>query len=109
MAWLPCPYLGAEVELTEERWAHIIEGHPPVAVLGAESVAHALADPDWVGTRPDWVGFATRLHTVFPGHDLVVVVRWSGTPAGPDTIRYWVVTAWVTRRPGPWEVVWRRA
>lgn len=109
MTWLACPHLGADVELTDERWEHIVYRHPLVAILGVETVAKALADPDFIGTRIDCLGFVIHPPGVPRGYSMVVVVRWSEGGTAPATIRHWVVTAWVARRPGPWEVIWERA
>ena len=46
--WLPCPYLKGDVELTDERFAHIARGHPERLPDGLGYVAEALADPDEV-------------------------------------------------------------
>lgn len=46
MLWLPCPYLRAEVELTEEREHHIAERHPDLLPEHRERVAEVLAEPD---------------------------------------------------------------
>ena len=51
MARFPCPYLGAEVELTDERELHIGERHPDLLPAHRDRIAHTLADPDQVRRR----------------------------------------------------------
>ena len=46
MVWLPCPYVGRDVELTAERERHIRD---PAMLPGREpELAMTLADPDEV-------------------------------------------------------------
>ena len=48
MAWLPCPYLEADVELTTERRAHILRGHPELWTGLDRWLSETLASPDRV-------------------------------------------------------------
>ena len=48
MVKLPCPYLNAYVELTEERETHIRDKHPDLLPVHQDSLAQTLADPDEV-------------------------------------------------------------
>ena len=48
MSRFPCPYLNAEVELTEERERHVAERHPDVLPEHRGQMAETLADPDQV-------------------------------------------------------------
>jgi hypothetical protein len=43
-----CPYLQAEVELTEEREHHIAERHPDLLPDQRSKLTEVLADPDIV-------------------------------------------------------------
>jgi len=43
-----CPYLKGQVELTEERWKHIAEGHPDLLPAYGDRIGGVLADPDQV-------------------------------------------------------------
>ena len=45
MTQLPCPYLNAAVELTDEREAHIKEKHPELLSQHRDHLIHTLADP----------------------------------------------------------------
>ena len=49
MAQIPCPYLHGEVELTEEREAHIAANHPDLLPRHKQRIIIALADPDAEG------------------------------------------------------------
>ena len=43
----PCPYLGgATVEITDERYEHVLFGHSDFAPAYWERVAETLLDPD---------------------------------------------------------------
>jgi hypothetical protein len=42
----PCPYLKAEVELSQEREGHIAERHPELLADLRRFIAETLADPD---------------------------------------------------------------
>jgi len=44
----PCPYLGADVELSEARERHIAERHPDLLPEHRDRIATTLADPDTV-------------------------------------------------------------
>ena len=48
MATFACPYLGGEVQLTEEREKHIAENHPDLLPEHRDKIAGTLADPDEV-------------------------------------------------------------
>ena len=83
---------GRRVELTVERWAHIIEGdrHPELVGLQAE-VLRAVAEPTEIrsGREPDELWF--YLQGVGPSQWLKVVVVF-----GLD--RAYIVTAFPRRR-----------
>jgi len=46
MAWLPCPFLGADVEFTDERPRHVAEDHPDLLPKCESLIREALTDPD---------------------------------------------------------------
>jgi hypothetical protein len=48
MKLFPCPYLGSEVELTDERAQHIIKTHPGTLPDYINEMAATLANPDEV-------------------------------------------------------------
>jgi len=43
-----CPFLNADVELTEERELHIAERHPDLLPTHRDRIAETLSDPDQV-------------------------------------------------------------
>ena len=47
MTLIPCPYLNAQVELTDER-RHILEKHPDLLPGHLAWIAGAVAEPDEV-------------------------------------------------------------
>jgi hypothetical protein len=107
MSLFLCPYLKAEVELTEERERHIAERHPDLLPEHRERVAETLATPDQV-RRSIRFGNArvfSRWYTGLQrGKYLVVVVV-----SDPDaTMRHWVITAYLTRKLVEGEVEWKR-
>ncbi len=53
MTKFPCPYLGDEVELSDEREQHIAEHHPELLPAHKDRIAGTLADPDQVRRRSD--------------------------------------------------------
>lgn len=107
MAWLPCPYLGADVELTDERVRHIESKHPDLWPRYAERVNVVLADPAAVATRgdPHELGFVRWFPDVLDGAYVAVVVRSHGRDDG--TLRYWVTTAYLTTREITWQRFWQ--
>ena len=48
MARIACPYVGGEVELTDERAGHIAEHHPDLLPVHRDLVDATLALPDVV-------------------------------------------------------------
>jgi hypothetical protein len=48
LAWLPCPYLAADVELTDERYGHILARHPDLLPSYFDQLKQTLAAPDEV-------------------------------------------------------------
>ena len=48
MTRFTCPYLRAEVELTEERERHIAQRHPDLLPQHRARIAETLANPDEV-------------------------------------------------------------
>ncbi|HET7738691.1 MAG TPA: hypothetical protein VFK32_08980, partial [Tepidiformaceae bacterium] len=107
--WIESAYLGAFIELTDERLAHIVLRHPELAQLAPELIAVALERPDIVGTRSGssvQTAFVLDAVPEFSRGMLVVVVVSSDDAGG--TIRHWVITAYVARRLSNWTIEWRR-
>jgi hypothetical protein len=56
MATFACPYLGSEVQLTEEREKHIADNHPDLLPEHRDKIAGTLADPDEVRRSDRFAG-----------------------------------------------------
>ena len=108
MSRFPCPYLKAEVELTEERERHVAERHPDVLPEHRGQLAETLADPDQVRSSRRYgnARLFSRWYTDEQrGKHLVVVVV-----SEPDAAkRHWIITAYLTRRLAEGAIEWRRS
>jgi hypothetical protein len=108
MRLYPCPYLQGEVELTDEREAHIAQTHPDLFPEYLAQIAQTLADPDLI-RRSVRMGFARLFCRWFAevrqGKFIVVVVVSEAVPEE----RHWIITAYITRRLASGEVEWRRS
>lgn len=112
MAWFPCPYLGTEVELTDERREHIVWRHRNVPRSLARYVSQTLADPDAVrvrSTATDELLFVREFEELSIEPFMVVVVVAGEPRFNEDKARHWIVTAYVeTEIPEMGEVQWER-
>ena len=103
-----CPYLGAQVELTDEREAHVRQKHSDLLARGFDLITLALADPDLIRRdpqAPNTLKFSRWYDEGDRGrHAVVIVVRDQATAA-----RNWVVTAFPARRIPEGDVIWRRS
>ncbi len=107
MSRIPCPYLKAEVELSEEREHHIAERHPDLLPEHRHRVVEVLADPDQVrrSVRSGSARLFSRWYTdVQRGKHVVVVVVSEPEPRK----RHWIITAYITTKLAEGEVEWRR-
>lgn len=107
MVKLPCPYLSADVELTDERETHIRDKHPDLLPAHQHYLAQTLLDPDEVrrdGRFPNSQLFSRWFPEVKGGKFIVVVVVIDPAPAD----RYWIVTAYLARQLSGGHVVWKR-
>ncbi|WP_008308264.1 hypothetical protein [Leptolyngbya sp. PCC 6406] len=96
MKGFPCPYLGGEVELTDERAQHIIKTHPGTLPDYINEMAATLANPDEVRRSrrdPNALLFSKWFETIRTGRYLVVV-----TVSEPDQSRHWVITTYTARK-----------
>jgi len=108
MATFACPYLGGEVQLTEERARHIAENHPDLLPEHRDKISGTLVDPDEV-RRSDRFASArifSKWYDEFRGGKYVVVVIV--TEAGPVG-RNWIVTAYIFRKLAGGHVEWKRS
>jgi hypothetical protein len=107
MKTFPCPYLGGEVELSDERESHIAETHPELLPEHEDQIGDTLRDPDQVRRSRRFGNarlFSKWYDDLLTGKHLVVVVVSEALPKSRD----WVVTAYVTRRIPEGDVEWKR-
>jgi hypothetical protein len=101
-----CPYLKGEVELSEERAAHIARTHPDLLPEYLAQIGQALADPDQIRRSIRMSGarmFCRWFEDVHQGKYVVVVVSESAPRE-----RHWIITAYITRRLAQGEMEWHR-
>jgi hypothetical protein len=108
MAWLDCPYLHAEVELTDERERHIARQHPDLLPAYRQSIIDTLKDPDGV-RRSARVGNARLFSRWFDNirggkHVVVVVVSGAG-----DSGNHWIIMAYLSTGLASGEIEWTRS
>ena len=99
--YFPCPYLGDVVEVTDERYAHVLAGHTDLVLAYWSRVPETLAHPDLVfrsDKDPDGMVFI-RWYDDLEKNVLVVVIR-------DGNGRLWLVTAYMTRNVPKGEVLW---
>lgn len=102
-----CSYLGGEVELTEEREAHIAQNHPDLLPEYLMQMGETLSAPDQVrrSLRMSSARMFYRWHDeVRQGKYVVVVVVSEVMPV----VRHWIITAYMTGRLANGEVEWQR-
>lgn len=104
--WVRCPYLGTNIELTDERREHILERHPDLLPDYIHRIAETVSDPDVV--RRDKRFPSTRLLSrhyddARRNKHLVVVVV-----SDDRTGRHWIVTAYITGRVRQGDIEWTR-
>ena len=106
--FMPCPYLNAEVELTDERERHIAERHPDLLPEHRARIADTLAEPDLVRQSARFANatlFSRWFDTIRGGKHVVVVVMGEDLPQG----RNWMVTAYLARKIEEGMVLWKRS
>ena len=95
---------GISIRPTEERWQHIVAGHPELADQ-RERLRETVAAPDIVQGGDKGQLLAVRLyeHTPLSRKHLVVAYREVGATDG------FVLTAYFTRRPSARRLtIWKR-
>ena len=100
-----CPYLDADVELTDERESHVMMRHPGLGAGLPERLTSTLAEPGLVmqsRRSPSALLFSRWYDDLLNGKFLVVVVEGE---AG----RRWIVTAHPSEAEIRGEVLWRRS
>lgn len=101
MQWLDI--FSEPVELTEERWQHIVTEHPEVREH-QEKIPTVLADPEHVkrSKRDEQVMLYYRyFDTILDGKYLLVVVK-------KGAARSFVLTAYLTNSVRKGETVWEK-
>jgi hypothetical protein len=107
MATFECPYLNAQVELSDEREQHIAERHPDLLPAYRQCIATTLDDPDQVRASSRFAGarlFTRWFDTVRGGKHVVVVVVSDAMTTG----RHWIITAYIARRLAKGAAEWKR-
>ncbi|HSM82151.1 MAG TPA: hypothetical protein VLS96_10715 [Nodosilinea sp.] len=102
-----CPYLGATVELSEEREAHIAASHPGTLPDYLEQLTDTLGDPDQVrgsDRDPTALLFSKWFDSVRTGRYLVVVTIRDVTSS-----RYWIITAYTARKLAGGKTLWQKS
>jgi hypothetical protein len=102
--WFECPYLDANVELTDERTTHIVTKHTEVADEYVRLLNFTLAAPQLVmesrRSRTALI-FSRWYHDLQGGKYFMAVVERDR--AG----RYWIITAHLSDVELRGEVIWR--
>lgn len=103
MELLRCPYLGTEVQLSDNRLRHIRTDHDGLPADLNTCIAGSLASPDLIIRKPQQADAIQFYRWYYDLNKYMVVVVIVDT--GP---RYWVVTAYVAHRTQRGETVWSR-
>ena len=92
--YFPCPYLATDVDLTDEREAHILAEHAEMSGSLIERLAATLAEPEIIKrTHSGERLFARWYDDLLRGKFFVAVVVDEASDE-----RKWIVTAYVARR-----------
>jgi hypothetical protein len=108
MTSFPCPYLGGEVELSDERERHIAQHHPDLLPDHKDRIGGTLADPDQVQRSKRFGNarlFSKWYDDLVKGKQLVVVVVSEVQPKD----RNWIVTAYIASKITEGESEWKRS
>ena len=100
----PCPFFGGGiVEITDERYAHVLRRHDEFVLPYWERTGETIRDPDMVIRRNQGNG-AFMLYRWYDDIDkyVMTVIR---TDSGG---RHWLVTAYMTREIERGELLWVR-
>jgi len=102
-----CPYLNADVELSDERKNHIAERHPDLLPDHFDKIADTLTNPDIVrnSTRVGNAKLFSRWYNdIRGGHHVVVVVICGQEP----TRKNWIITAYLAKKIAEGEIEWKK-
>ena len=103
LTFFPCPYLGSQVELNEERERHVRENHSELLPDIYRYIATTLAGPEHIqrSQTRDNTRLFTRWNESRAKYVIVVVV------SDPDP-RDWIVTAYIADKPAKGVTEWMR-
>jgi hypothetical protein len=102
--FFPCPYLNTDVELTDDRYQHILQTHPGTLPNYLTQLADTLEDPDLIRSSdrdPQALLFSKWFETIRGGRYLVVVIINPTHPEQP-----WIITAYTARKITGGQVLW---
>ena len=99
-----CPYLKAQVELSEEREKHITDRHPELLPTHEVEMAETIVEPDQVRLSNRFINaklFTRWFEDVRSGKYIVVVVV-------SQSQRHWIITAYIARTLSGGIIEWER-
>ncbi len=104
---IPCPYLGVDVELTDEREAHIQRSHGDLLPRHRALLVQAVTDPEIVlrsRRSPDALILCRRFPNLSGGKFIAAVVAVDAVSQ-----RRWLVTAYISRKLVSGELEWQKS
>jgi hypothetical protein len=99
-----CPYLNSNVELTDEREAHIISTHPGTLPDYIDEVLETIKNPDQIRHSErdsSALLFSKWFDTIRTGRYLVVVIVVASQ-------RPWIITIYTARKLSKGNVIWQK-
>jgi hypothetical protein len=108
MAFFPCPYLGAQVEMSDERERHICSRHPDLLPAHRGRIMETVGQPDQVrcsGRARNAKLFSKWFADLRGGKYVVVVVV---SDPGRET-HPWIITAYMARKLAQGEIEWQKS
>jgi hypothetical protein len=101
-----CPYLNQQIELTEERYEHIVITHPGTLPDYLIQLGETLDNPDLIRRSdrdPEALLFSKWFETIRGGRYLVVVMIHQA-----ELERSWIVTTYTARKITGGTVLWTK-
>ena len=98
----PCPYLRGDVEITDERYEHVLKGHSELALYHWERLSETLGQPDMV-LRSNSDDTATLFLRWYDDLDKMIVAVVISEPE-----RNWLITGYITGDMPKGEILWER-
>ena len=100
---LPCPFLGGTVEVTDERYGHVLARHEDFALVYCDRAGETIQDPDFVIERDQDRG-AVMLYRWYDDIDKYVMVAVRSDQGE----RHWLATAYMTRDVARGMLLWAK-